>query len=89
MASAGGGQLPHGGSTGPPKTWVDIASEASKEFLGSALTVISIYGIRKLMELLLGKELLWDVVPIRYFADTVDAAVFLRFIWQILRTFND
>ena len=61
----------------------------AKEFVGSVLTVLSIYGIRKLMEVLLGKEVLWDIVPIRYFADSVDAAVFLRFIWQILRTFND
>jgi hypothetical protein len=47
----------------------------AKEFAGSALTI--------------GKELLWDILPIRYCADTVDAFVFLGFIWQMVRTFND
>jgi hypothetical protein len=66
-----------------------IAEGAAKEFLGSALTVLSIYLLRKLVESLLGKELLWDLVPIRYCADTVDAAVIARFVWQIIRTFDD
>lgn len=67
----------------------EIALSVLKEFVGSALTILSISVVRKLVELLLGGELLWDVLPIRYCADTVDAAVFLRFIWQIVRTFND
>jgi hypothetical protein len=71
------------------KTATQIAMGVFNEFLGSALTVLSIYGVRKLVEYLLGGELLWDILPIKYCADTVDAAVFLRFIWQILRTFND
>jgi hypothetical protein len=61
----------------------------AKEFFGSALTILSIYGIRKLVEILLGRQLLWDFLPIRYCADTVDVAVFARFIWQVIRTFND
>ncbi len=71
------------------KTLQEIALSVLKEFVGSALTILSISVVRKLVELLLGGELLWDVLPIRYCADTVDAAVFLRFIWQIVRTFND
>jgi len=67
----------------------EIVETVVKEFVGSALTVLSIYGVRKLVEWLLGGQLLWDVFPIKYCADTVDAAVFLRFIWQIFRTFND
>lgn len=66
-----------------------IASGIAVEFLGSSLTVLSISAVRKLAEILLGGQLLWDVFPLRYCADTVDAAVFLRFIWQILKTFND
>ena len=73
----------------PAKSFKEIAESVAKEFVGSALTILSIYGIRKLVELLLGKELLWDILPIRYCADTVDAFVFLRFIWQMIRTFND
>ena len=61
----------------------------AKEFVGAALTIVSIYVIRGLVELLLGRQLLWDFLPIRYCADTVDAAVFARFIWQVIRTFND
>jgi hypothetical protein len=67
----------------------EIVMGVVKEFVGSALTVLSIFGVRKLVELLLGGQLLWDVLPIKYCADTVDAAVFLRFIWQVFRTFND
>jgi hypothetical protein len=67
----------------------EIAEGVAKEFVGASLTLLSIYAIRKLVELLLGKELLWDFLPIRYCADTVDLAVFARFLWQVIRTFND
>ena len=73
----------------PSKTLREIVREVSKEFIGSVLTVLSVYVLRKLAELLLGSERLWDILPIRYCADTVDFVVFLRFIWQIVRTFND
>jgi hypothetical protein len=73
----------------PSKSIREIAEGVAKEFFGSALTILSIYAIRKLVELLLGRQLLWDFLPIRYCADTVDAAVFARFIWQVIRTFND
>jgi hypothetical protein len=72
-----------------PRSYKAIFNSAAKEFLGSALTVLSIYGVRKLVELLLGKELIWDILPIRYCADTVDLAVFVRFVWQVIKTFND
>ena len=72
-----------------PKTLREIVREVAKEFIGSVLTVLSIYGLRKLAELLLGSEMFWDILPIRYCADTVDFVVFLRFTWQIVRTFND
>jgi hypothetical protein len=51
--------------------------------------LLSIYGVRKLVELLLGKEVRWDILPIRYCADTVDFAVFLRFCWRVMRAFNE
>jgi hypothetical protein len=73
----------------PSKSFSEIAESVAKEFFGSALTVLSIYAIRRLVELLLGRQLLWDLLPIRYCADTVDFAVFARFIWQVIRTFDD
>jgi hypothetical protein len=72
-----------------PKALLEIVAAVVKEFVGSALTVLSIYGLRRLVEWLLGGQMLWDVLPIKYCQDTVDAAVFMRFVWQVLRTFND
>ena len=72
-----------------PRSFKEIAEDVAKEFVGSALTVLSIYAVRKLVEWLMGTQFLWDFVPIRYCMDTVDAAVFLRFLWQIIRTIND
>jgi hypothetical protein len=31
---------------------------------------------------------LWDFLPLRYCQDTVDFAVFVRFLWQVVRTFR-
>ena len=66
-----------------PKTFREIAEKAAKEFVGSALTILSVYGLRKLVEFLFGHELFWDFLPLRYCQDTVDFAVFVRFLWQV------
>jgi hypothetical protein len=71
------------------KPITEVAEDVFRKFVGSALTIVSIYIVRKLVEWLLGKELLWDVFPIRYCADIVDFAVFLRFCWRILGSFNE
>ncbi len=70
------------------KTFREIAEEIAKESFGSALTILSVYLLRKLVELLFGQELLWDFLPLRYCQDTVDFAVFVRFLWQVVRTFR-
>jgi hypothetical protein len=41
----------------PVRSWREIAENVAKEFVGSALTILSIYGLRKLVELLSGKRL--------------------------------
>jgi hypothetical protein len=71
------------------KTLVEVLRQALVEFLGAVLTILSMYLIRRLVQFLLGGEVLWGVVPIKYCEDTVDLAVFARFVWQVLRTFND
>jgi hypothetical protein len=71
------------------KALKDIIWDGFKEFAGSVIIVLSIYGVRKLVEYLLGQELLWDILPIRYCQDTVDFAVFVRFAWRILRSLNE
>ncbi len=53
-----------------------IAEGVAREFLASALTILSVFGLRSLVQYLLGKDLLWDFLPVRYCADTVDAVVF-------------
>jgi hypothetical protein len=66
-----------------------ILNKAGKELVGSALTILSIFLLRKLVELLLGSDKLWDVLPLKYCMDTVDAAVIVRFIWQVIKTINE
>jgi hypothetical protein len=66
-----------------------IFNKAAKEFIGSGLTILSIFLLRKLVEWLLGSDKLWDIVPVKYAMDTVDAAVIVRFVWQVVKTFND
>lgn len=71
------------------KSYTKIAQGVGKEFLASALTVLSVFLLRSLVQWLLGRDLLWDLLPVRYCADTVDAVVFVRFIWQLIRRFDD
>jgi hypothetical protein len=69
----------------PPRDLSQIALKVRNEFVGSALTILSIYLLRRLVELLLGNDVLWGFLPIRYCQDTVDAAVFLKFIWEVFQ----
>jgi len=58
---------------------------ALKEFLSAALAIVSIYGIRRLVEALLGGELVLGRIPISYFADMVDVGVFARMLLILFR----
>ena len=66
-----------------------IFNKAAKELVGSGLAILSIYLLRRLVEWLLGSDKLWDILPVKYAMDTVDAAVIVRFLWQVIKTFND
>ncbi len=72
-----------------PKSFRKRLEETVMELLVTALTVLCIYVLRQMVESLLGKDLLWDAVPLRYWTDTMDALLLTRFIWKTLRSFND
>jgi len=72
-----------------PKSFRKKLEEIVAEFFFAALTIIGIFVLRRLVESLLGRDLLWDHFPLRYWTDTADALVFVRFLWNIVRTFND
>jgi hypothetical protein len=71
-----------------PEKYSEIFHRVAKEFVGMALTLVSIYLIRKLVEWLLGSEYFWDYVPVKYCIDTVDFFVILRFLWKVIKEFN-
>jgi hypothetical protein len=68
------------------KTMIEVVQDVFKEFLGCGLTIISIYILRKVIVRLLGNELLWDYVPIRYCTDTIDFVVLVKFTVRILKS---
>lgn len=71
------------------KTYREVFDENALELLGMVLTLLSIYIVKKLVEWLLGGELLWNWLPVRYCVDTVDFFVLVRFAWKVIRSFNE
>ena len=53
------------------------------------LTIMSIYGVRLLVAHTIGSERLWGIVPLKYCVDTVDFVVLCKFLWNMLKTFNE
>jgi len=79
----------NGVPSGTRRPLLRILADCFKEFVAASLTILSIYGIKTLVQALLSDDRIWGVLPIKYCTDTVDLAVFARFVWQVVRSFND
>ncbi len=73
----------------PTKTYREIGDDVLREFTAAVLTIMSIYGVRLLVAHTIGSERLWGIVPLKYCVDTVDFVVLCKFLWNMLKTFNE